>query len=69
MLVPAKTLADGLVLVPVLDSSRTVRILTVKDGTALKLTTKEIYEVALANLRKSTKALADVAKPEGRSGS
>lgn len=66
VLVPAKTLVDGLVLMPVLDSSRTVRMLTVKDSAALRLTTSEVYKVAFANLRKSTKALADVAKPVGR---
>jgi uncharacterized protein YtpQ (UPF0354 family) len=65
-LVPPRPLVDGLVLMPVLDSSRTVRMLTVRDGTALKLTTKQIYEVALANLRKATRGLTDVAKPVGR---
>jgi len=62
-LVPARTLVDGLVLMPVLDSSRTVRMLTARDSAALKLTTNQVYEVAVANLRKATKVLTDVAKP------
>ena len=65
-LVPPRVLVDGLVLMPVLDSSRTVRMLTVKDSVALRLTTKEVYEVAVANLRKATRGLAEVAKPVGR---
>ena len=65
-LVPARALVDGLVLMPVLDSARTVRMLTVKDSAALKLTTNQVYEVAVANLRKATKVLTDVAKPVGQ---
>jgi len=65
-LVPARVLVEGLVLMPVLDSSRTVRMLTAKDSAALKLTTSQVYEIGVANLRKATKALTDVAKPVGQ---
>jgi uncharacterized protein YtpQ (UPF0354 family) len=65
-LVPARPLADGLVVMPMLDLPHTIRGLNEKDSAALGLTTKEVYEVATANLRKSLKALMHVAKPVGR---
>ena len=65
-LVPARPLVSGLVVMPMLDLPRTIRGLNEKDSAALGLTTKEVYEVATANLRESLKALMQVAKPVGR---
>ncbi len=65
-LVPAKPLVEGLVLVPVLDSPRAVRMITEKDSAALGLTTNQVYEIAVANVRNSTKPLTEVAKAVGQ---
>jgi uncharacterized protein YtpQ (UPF0354 family) len=61
----AKPLVEGLVVVPVLDSSRTVRVLTEKDGMSLGLTANQLYEAGVANIRKSAKPLLEVAKAVG----
>ena len=65
-LVPARPLVSGLVVMPMLDLPRTIRGLNEKDSAALGLATKEVYEVATANLRNSLKALMEVAKPVGQ---
>ncbi len=61
-----RPLVGGLVLVPVFDSSRTIRMLTEKDSARLGLTANEVHELAIANLRKTLKPLMEVAKVVGR---
>jgi uncharacterized protein YtpQ (UPF0354 family) len=65
-LAPARPFAGGLVVMPMLDLPRTIRALTEEDRAVLGLTTNEVHEVAAANLRKSLKALMQVATPVGR---
>jgi uncharacterized protein YtpQ (UPF0354 family) len=52
----------GLVLLPVLDSPRTIRLLNEKDLKSLGLSAEEVQQLALSNLRTSLKPLMDVAK-------
>jgi uncharacterized protein YtpQ (UPF0354 family) len=52
----------GLVLLPVLDSPRTIRLLNAKDLKTLGLSAEETQQLALTNLRNSLKPLMDVAK-------
>jgi len=52
----------GLVLLPVLDSPRTIRLLNAKDLKTLGLSAEEAQQLALTNLRNSLKPLMDVAK-------
>lgn len=61
--IPTRPLADGLVIVPVLDSPRTVKIFNDKHRAALGLTTEQVFDMAIANLRSSLKPLMSVAKP------
>ncbi|WP_445219414.1 hypothetical protein ACKWRH_04035 [Bradyrhizobium sp. Pa8] len=69
---PALTrpLAEGLVIVPVLDSPRAVRVFNDKDRAALGLTQEQVFDIAIANLRSSVKPLTTVAKavPSGQFG-
>jgi uncharacterized protein YtpQ (UPF0354 family) len=69
---PALTrpLAEGLVIVPVLDSPRAVRVFNDKDRAALGLTPDQVFDIAIANLRSSLKPLTTVAKavPSGQFG-
>jgi uncharacterized protein YtpQ (UPF0354 family) len=69
---PALTrpLAEGLVIVPVLDSPRAVRVFNDKDRAALGLTQDQVFDIAIANLRSSVKPLTTVAKavPSGQFG-
>ncbi|MHC2276618.1 uncharacterized protein YtpQ (UPF0354 family) [Bradyrhizobium diazoefficiens] len=69
---PALTrpLAEGLVIVPVLDSPRTIRVFNDKDRAALGLTPDQVFDIAIANLRSSMKPLATAAKavPSGQFG-
>jgi uncharacterized protein YtpQ (UPF0354 family) len=58
----SKSFVDGLVLLPVLDSPRTLRLLNIKDLQTLGLTEEEIQQLGLANLRSSLKPLMEVAK-------
>jgi hypothetical protein len=53
---------EGLVLLPVLDSPRTIRLLNNKDLQTLGLTEEETQQLGLANLRSSLKPLMEVAK-------
>lgn len=55
----------GLVLLPVLDSPRTLRMLNEKDLKSLGLSAEEVQQLALANLRNSLQPLMDVAKVAG----
>jgi uncharacterized protein YtpQ (UPF0354 family) len=53
---------EGLVLLPVLDSPRTLRLLNTKDLQTLGLTEEETQQLGLVNLRSSLKPLMEVAK-------
>jgi len=58
-----KPLVDGLVMLPVLDSPRTLRMLTDKDNAALGLPSSDAaIELALANTAAALKPLMDEAK-------
>ncbi|MFK4653227.1 hypothetical protein ABIF97_003161 [Bradyrhizobium japonicum] len=63
-----RPLAEGLVIVPVLDSPRAVRVFNDKDRAALGLTQDQVFDIAIANLRSSVKPLTTVAKavPSGQ---
>ena len=61
--IPTRPLAEGLVIVPVLDSPRTVKIFNDKHRAALGLTTDQVFDIATANVRNSLKPLMSVAKP------
>lgn len=61
-----RPLVDGLVVVPVLDSPRTLRMLTEKDSVRLGLTANQIHDLAVANLRKAWKPIVEIAKVAGR---
>jgi len=65
-----RPLAEGLVIVSVLDSPRAVRMFNDKDRAALGLTQDQVFDIALANLRSSLKPLTTVAKavPSGQFG-
>jgi uncharacterized protein YtpQ (UPF0354 family) len=56
---------EGLVLLPVLDSPRTLRMLNENDLKSLGLSADELQQLALANLRNSLKPLMEVAKVAG----
>ena len=61
--IPTRPLVEELVIVPVLDSPRTIRMFNDKDRAALGLTQNQVFEIATANLRNSVKPLASIAKP------
>jgi len=63
---PMRPLVEGLVMVPALDSPRTIRMFTASDGAKLGLNTDQTHELGLANLRKTLRPLGEVAKPVGR---
>lgn len=69
--VPTKPLVEGLVIVPVLDSPRTVRMLNGENRDKLGLSPAQVFDVGIANLRRAVKPLMEVAKPAapGRFGS
>jgi hypothetical protein len=54
--------ADGLVVLPVLDSPRTVRYLAESDNAKLEMTADEVYQLGLTNLIKELRPLMEVAK-------
>lgn len=56
---------DGLVALPALDSRHTLRMLGEKDNAQLGLTSQEVYELGLANLRRTLAPLMSVAKVAG----
>jgi len=60
-----KPFVEGLVILPVLDSPRTLRMLTVADLKTFGLTDEQVQQVALANLRSALTPLMEVAKVEG----
>jgi hypothetical protein len=54
--------ADGLFVLPVLDSPRTVRYLAESDNAKLEMTAEEIYQLGLTNLTQELRPLMEVAK-------
>jgi len=54
--------ADGLFILPVLDSPRTVRYLAESDNAKLEMTADEIYQLGLTNLANELRPLMEVAK-------
>jgi uncharacterized protein YtpQ (UPF0354 family) len=58
----SKPFVEGLVLLPVLDSPRTLRLLNIKDLQTLGLTEEETQQLGLANLRTALKPLMEVAR-------
>jgi uncharacterized protein YtpQ (UPF0354 family) len=60
-----KVLVEGLVLLPVLDAPRTIRMLSDGDMKTLGLSADEAQQVAITNLRSSLKPLMDAAKVAG----
>ena len=56
-----RDLAGGLVMVPAIDMPRTIRSATPGDSDALGLSTDELFELGLANLRAQLKPLMEVA--------
>ncbi|MGV7218412.1 hypothetical protein [Bradyrhizobium sp. UFLA05-112] len=69
-MVTPRPLVEGLVIVPVLDSPRTLRMLNDKDRATLGLTTNQAFDIGIANLRNATRPLMEVAKaaPPGQIG-
>lgn len=61
--IPTRPLAEGLLIVPVLDSPRAVRMFNDKDRAALGLTPDQVFDIATANLRSSLKPIMSAAKP------
>jgi hypothetical protein len=54
--------ADGLFVLPVLDSPRTVRYLVESDDAKLEMSADEVYQLGLANLSAELRPLMEVAK-------
>jgi hypothetical protein len=61
--VQPRPLVDDLVTLPVLDSPRAVRMLSVSDNGHLGLSEAEVYELGKKNLRATLRPLMEVAKP------
>jgi uncharacterized protein YtpQ (UPF0354 family) len=57
-----RELAGGLVMLPAIDMPRTIRSATLGDSEALGLSTDEVFELGLVNLRAQLKPLMEVAK-------
>jgi len=55
--------AESLVVMPIIDSPRSARLLGEADCRSLGLSSDQAHELALANLRQALKPLQDVAKP------
>lgn len=53
---------DGLFVLPVLDSPRTVRYLSESDNAKLEMTADEVYQMGLANLSGQLRPIMEVAK-------
>jgi uncharacterized protein YtpQ (UPF0354 family) len=60
-----KVLVEGLVMLPVLDAPRTIRMLSDGDLKTLGLSADDVQQVAVANLRSSLKPLMEAAKVAG----
>jgi len=58
-----RPLAEGLVLVPVLDSPQAVKVFNDKDRAALGLTPDQVFDIAITNVRSNLKPLMSAAKP------
>ena len=64
--IQARPFVEGLVLLPALDSPRTIRIMSEKDNVALGLTAQEVFDLGAANLRRELRPLTEIAKAAGR---
>jgi uncharacterized protein YtpQ (UPF0354 family) len=64
--VQPRPLVEGLVILPVLDTSRAIRMLGAKDNARLGLTAQEVYDLGLSNLSKNLKPLMEIAKVAGQ---
>lgn len=62
----ARPLVDGLVLLPVLDFPRSIRMLTAKDNEALGVSVDEVFRIGLSNLDRDLGPIMKVATPAGR---
>ena len=60
--VQPRPFAEGLVVLPALDSARAIRMLNVSDNKTLGLTAEEVYQLGLTNVRTALKPLMQVAK-------
>jgi len=58
----SRAFVEGLVILPVLDGPRTVRMLGSKDNTELGVSEAELFDLGLTNLRATLKPLMEVAK-------
>lgn len=69
-LAATRPLVEGLVIVPVLDSSRTTKVVARPDLAALGLTPDQVIDLGLANVRRRLKPIMTVAKavPAGQFG-
>jgi len=61
-----RPVAEGLVELAVLDSPRTIRMLTEKDNQALGLTSEEAHQLAVSNTLAAIKPLMEAAKVAGK---
>ena len=61
----SRPLVEGLVILPCIDSPRTMRMFTDKDNKALGLSADEVYALGATNLRATLKPLMEVAKATG----
>ena len=60
-----RSIVEGLVILPCLDSPRSIRMLTDKDNKTLGLSAEEVYALGATNLRATLKPLMEVAKVAG----
>lgn len=56
-------LAEGLVLMPVVDSPRSLRLLGVREAAAMKLSPEDVFRLGTANLQATLAPLMEQAKP------
>lgn len=62
----SRPFVEGLVVLPVLDSPRTVRLIGSKDNTQLGVSEAELFDLGVANPRATLKPLMEVAEVAGR---
>jgi len=56
---------EGLVVLPALDSPRAIRMLPEKDNASLGLSSNEVYDLGISNLRKDLKPILEITKAAG----
>ena len=57
---------EGLVILPALDFPRAIRMLPEKDNASLGLSSKEVYDLGISNLRKNLKPILETTKAAGK---